>query len=213
MVIKSRLAAQFAVLAICAIPHMATAAIVDNFSISSSLITTGSSITEYLNLQANPDNGYFNSYFTGGTVTFNSGTGAPSQSFAVTYGSPSESFSATFNYPTSGSFTPGFSFTATYSEEYAQYTPYYYYVSQGYWQDYSCGFLCTGSYWVDTSYWAGGYNYYTVSNGGSGSGSTPLSVSDPSLAADVPEPSTWAMLIVGFAGLGFMTRRSRTGWR
>lgn len=26
---------------------------------------------------------------------------------------------------------------------------------------------------------------------------------------DVPEPSTWAMLILGFAGLGFAFRRSR----
>jgi PEP-CTERM motif len=33
----------------------------------------------------------------------------------------------------------------------------------------------------------------------------------PSAVSDVPEPSTWAMMILGFAGVGFMAyRRSRT---
>nr|WP_079603671.1 PEPxxWA-CTERM sorting domain-containing protein [Bradyrhizobium erythrophlei] len=32
----------------------------------------------------------------------------------------------------------------------------------------------------------------------------------PSAVSDVPEPSTWAMMILGFAGVGFMAyRRSR----
>jgi opacity protein-like surface antigen len=30
---------------------------------------------------------------------------------------------------------------------------------------------------------------------------------DPVITADVPEPSTWAMMILGFAGVGFMTYR------
>jgi hypothetical protein len=33
------------------------------------------------------------------------------------------------------------------------------------------------------------------------------------LASAVPEPSTWAMLILGFAGVGFMAYRKRTGRR
>jgi hypothetical protein len=42
-----------------------------------------------------------------------------------------------------------------------------------------------------------------------GNGSCQLLVSDPAVAA-VPEPSTWAMMLLGFAGLGFMAyRRSR----
>jgi hypothetical protein len=34
-----------------------------------------------------------------------------------------------------------------------------------------------------------------------------------SVADPVPEPSTWAMMLVGFAGLGFAARRARGGFR
>jgi hypothetical protein len=34
------------------------------------------------------------------------------------------------------------------------------------------------------------------------------SISNPVIAA-VPEPSTWAMMILGFAGVGYMTYRRR----
>ena len=30
--------------------------------------------------------------------------------------------------------------------------------------------------------------------------------------AAVPEPSTWAMMLIGFMGVGFSTRRRRAGW-
>jgi hypothetical protein len=33
------------------------------------------------------------------------------------------------------------------------------------------------------------------------------------LAAAVPEPSTWAMIILGFVGLGFMAVRRKTTFR
>jgi hypothetical protein len=33
------------------------------------------------------------------------------------------------------------------------------------------------------------------------------------LTAAVPEPSTWAMVILGFAGLGFMAVRRKTTFR
>jgi hypothetical protein len=37
-----------------------------------------------------------------------------------------------------------------------------------------------------------------------------FSVEVDSVASAVPEPSTWAMMILGFAGIGFMSyRRSR----
>ena len=29
----------------------------------------------------------------------------------------------------------------------------------------------------------------------------------------MPEPSTWAMIILGFVGLGFMAYRSKASWR
>jgi hypothetical protein len=39
-----------------------------------------------------------------------------------------------------------------------------------------------------------------------------VSLTAPSLTAAVPEPSTWAMMILGFAGIGFMAyRRKRNG--
>jgi hypothetical protein len=34
-------------------------------------------------------------------------------------------------------------------------------------------------------------------------------VPDPSITANVPEPSTWAMMLLGFAGVGFMTYRRK----
>jgi len=38
---------------------------------------------------------------------------------------------------------------------------------------------------------------------------------NPSLTVDVPEPSTWAMMLLGFAGVGFMAyrRKSRPSFR
>ena len=41
-----------------------------------------------------------------------------------------------------------------------------------------------------------------------------MSITGPTLASAVPEPSTWAMMILGFCGLGFMAyRRKRLGIR
>jgi hypothetical protein len=37
-----------------------------------------------------------------------------------------------------------------------------------------------------------------------------ISISDQVLMAAVPEPSTWAMIVLGFAGIGFMTYRRKS---
>jgi hypothetical protein len=37
-----------------------------------------------------------------------------------------------------------------------------------------------------------------------------VSVSNATVAGAVPEPSTWAMLLLGFAGLGFMAYRRKS---
>jgi hypothetical protein len=37
----------------------------------------------------------------------------------------------------------------------------------------------------------------------------PVQMLDPVLLSAVPEPSTWAMMLLGFAGIGFMTYRSK----
>jgi hypothetical protein len=34
-------------------------------------------------------------------------------------------------------------------------------------------------------------------------------IADPNVVPGVPEPSTWAMMLIGFAGLSFAFRRSR----
>jgi hypothetical protein len=45
----------------------------------------------------------------------------------------------------------------------------------------------------------------------SNAGANPVNfVLTPEIAAAVPEPSTWAMLLLGFAGLGFMTYRRKS---
>jgi len=58
--------------------------------------------------------------------------------------------------------------------------------------------LDAGNYYLDISGIAG----TTAGYGGN------LSTS---LVAPIPEPSTWAMMILGFAGVGFMAYRRRRG--
>ncbi len=180
----------------------AVASVVDNFSILPSSITQGGSITENLTLQVFNDPNNYNAYFTGGTVTFTSGDGS-TQTQTIASGYSTETFSQAFSYLNPGHFTPGFSYTATYSEYYVAYSEYY--QNSGYWQDYSCGFLCTGSYWVDTSHWVT-YSYYQNQYpNAAGSGNANLDVTSP-----VPEPSTWAMMILGFMGVGVMAYRKKS---
>ena len=54
--------------------------------------------------------------------------------------------------------------------------------------------------------WAG-VDYIAIT-GGSGYYINDIQVNQPVVAA-VPEPSTWAMMLLGFAGLGFAFHRSR----
>ena len=44
---------------------------------------------------------------------------------------------------------------------------------------------------------------YTVTTNGAGSASSTINI------AAVPEPSTWAMMILGFIGVGFMAYRRK----
>jgi hypothetical protein len=63
------------------------------------------------------------------------------------------------------------------------------------------GFNATGSAWVDPFFDApGGYTIITSD----GIGNLPL------LASPVPEPSTWAMLLLGFTGVGFIAYRRKS---
>jgi hypothetical protein len=69
--------------------------------------------------------------------------------------------------------------------------------------------IYTISYIFTDLYWGTSNGVYYLPPTAEGSGSADLLVSDPVIAA-VPEPSTWAMMILGFAGIGFMGyRRSR----
>jgi hypothetical protein len=51
-------------------------------------------------------------------------------------------------------------------------------------------------------------SFHYVNSGGLGSGLLVTEVG-ANIAAAVPEPSTWAMMILGFAGVGFMTYRRK----
>jgi hypothetical protein len=63
------------------------------------------------------------------------------------------------------------------------------------------GFNATGSAWVDPFFDApSGYTIITSD----GIGNLPL------FSSAVPEPSTWALMILGFAGVGFMAYRRRS---
>jgi hypothetical protein len=58
------------------------------------------------------------------------------------------------------------------------------------------------------------YNLYTVGADYLLSSNNPLGIFNPgitanSLVASVPEPSTWAMLLLGFGGLGFAAHRGK----
>jgi hypothetical protein len=52
-----------------------------------------------------------------------------------------------------------------------------------------------------------GIGLFTFAGVPAGSGDTNVAVDAVSLAATAPEPSTWAMMILGFAGIGFMAYR------
>jgi hypothetical protein len=80
--------------------------------------------------------------------------------------------------------------------------------------------LNAGSYWIafynssslyEDVYSSSSARFMQVQNGttySSGAGTLGFSLSD--VAPAVPEPSTWAMMILGFAGIGFMAYRRRS---
>jgi PEP-CTERM motif len=51
----------------------------------------------------------------------------------------------------------------------------------------------------------------TSPNGLNGAVISNITVDDLGATSAVPEPSTWAMLLIGFAGVGFMAYRRRKG--
>jgi hypothetical protein len=57
---------------------------------------------------------------------------------------------------------------------------------------------------------AGTYKYYFFEDEFSWSNDNVLLASVSGMTAAVPEPSTWAMMILGFAGVGFMSYRRKT---
>ena len=190
---------------------VAKASVLDSFSVAPVAITTGGSATLDLTLSLSPDGGYFNAQFSGGSVAFNFGDGFTAN-FGISAGGSFQQFSQAHTYSTAGNYTPSYSFTASYTEQYQSYDYLYTYsyqqfVGYGY---YSCGFLSTCSYPIyQTAYQnVYGYQTHTIGSGDNGSGSASLAVTDPiSQVAAVPEPSTWAMMILGFAGIGFIGYR------
>jgi hypothetical protein len=198
-------AVAFGMLLAMVIPTAASV-VVSSFSVNPSSINSGGSAEIDLTLAVQPDShlyGSYNASFQSGTVTLNSGNGI-TQTFSITPGTAPETFALTASYNIAGLYTPLFSFNANYSE-----SGYYYGVTGTY--QYQVGtdcyfFSCYPVY--QTGYY---YGYIPTSGtyNNTGSGSASLSVSDPSLTAAVPEPSTWAMMILGFAGVGLLAYRRR----
>ena len=71
----------------------------------------------------------------------------------------------------------------------------------------SVGWVGAGSQSIEIEYFLG-YNIGTSAAPGNGFGFT-YDLVDPPLTATVPEPSTWAMMLVGFSGLAFAGCRAR----
>ncbi len=74
----------------------------------------------------------------------------------------------------------------------------------------SLSFLLTGTNDQSVHSLTGGYKYYDFFYGNSPNATGGDNVLLHTFAGSVPEPSTWAMMLLGFAGLGFAAfRRSR----
>jgi hypothetical protein len=65
-------------------------------------------------------------------------------------------------------------------------------------------FLLTGQTYANAS-----FNLYYVEANGSPS-ILDVRIDSPNLTTDVPEPSTWAMMILGFCGIGFLAHRRKS---
>ena len=190
---------------LCGLTVAANAAVVPTFSVTPTTINAGDQSTLNLVLNLTADPGYFNAVFTGGSVTLFSDFG-PSQIFNITAGGITKSFSTSFTYP-AGNYNPAYSFTANYSEQYQQWQQTGgYWVNQGYYAYYSCGFLSTCSYWVDTSYFQPlfGYVTYTTYTGNTGSGSLALTAVNA-----VPLPAALPLFATVLAGGGLIAWRRK----
>jgi hypothetical protein len=73
----------------------------------------------------------------------------------------------------------------------------------------SLGTIATGKHSIDIEY-SLTYNSGTSAGSGDGFGFT-YALGDPPPTATVPEPSTWAMVLVGFVGLAWVGYRARQG--
>jgi hypothetical protein len=201
-----------ALLALSASPR-AEASVVENFTVTPSAIASGGSSTLDLTLTLSPDGpSYFNPQFTGGSVTFNFGDGFTAN-FSISSGGAFKDITQAHTYATAGNYTASYSFSATYAEQYQSYDYLYSYSYQQFvgYNYYSCGFFSTCSYPVYQTVYQPVYGWqtHTAFNSDAGSGSANLSVTDPVVAA-VPEPSTWAMMLLGFAGVGFVAYRRKS---
>jgi hypothetical protein len=54
------------------------------------------------------------------------------------------------------------------------------------------------------------YDLYGDYNGGIGNGTITVGEASPQAVAAVPEPATWAMMLLGFIGVGFMAYRGKS---
>jgi hypothetical protein len=200
---KIKVAVVTAGLIVGTITPSAAGIVVSSFSVyPAGIIQPGGSAEIDLTLAVQADNrlsSSSNASFGGGTVTLDSGNGL-TQSFSIgNGGNAPETFSLTTSPYYAGTYTPSF----TYNGEY---------VENGYLALVS-GFYMDANF---VSHYTYTYIYTTQFYNSTGSGSASLLVTDsalpgvPGVTPGVPEPSTWAMMLLGFAGVGFMAYRRKS---
>jgi PEP-CTERM motif-containing protein len=212
--------ALFVLAAMSLLPSNASAEVVNGLSLSDSEIFQGNSVTEYATLSVSPSAGYNNAFFVGGTITLNPGGGNAPQTFTILPNLSSETFQATVSYVTPGNYAPSASFNASFDQQ-AQVYGVLYYTSVpetgSYWVQDGCIFGSCWGHWQTYTYYVSQpvYGYYEQTFGPLVDSQTITSsltvdaLTAPVLTTAVPEPSTWAMIILGFLGIGSMAYRRK----
>src|SRR5882672_3735455 len=125
MLRKLRIAGVLAAAHILSTASPGSATVVPIFTTKSGTITAGEQGVLHLHLDLKADLGsYYNAQFAGGLLTFYSGNGAQT-SFQLGAGETTRDFTYAFDYSTPASFTPRFTPSWQFTQQYDQYVHLY----------------------------------------------------------------------------------------
>jgi hypothetical protein len=195
------LARKFAVAAVASLTFIglvsrASATVIPIGTFSPDSVSVGETVELDLRLNLFTDFGFIGpALFQGGSVTIFSGeAGSTSNTFAITPGVHVQDVTADVSYSQPGDYTPSFTIHATYTEKLLQFTCQHVPGCQVSVQTVTKNFNFTGLFFDPSS-----SNLHEL-----------IFDHDVVVTAAVPEPSTWLMMILGFAAIGFLTRRRST---